>query len=514
MKSTTKQAKQSLLNRLSLLKAVSLLTVFALLICCFTGCNDTIVSTEANTYIDKNVQVQDSSVTLKLGYSANDSLNPFFMSADLNLDLISLIFEPLFYIDDTFSASNGLAVSSALEGSTLTVKLDTSAAFSDGVQFSSTDVVYSFNLAKSSSVYQNNLKYVDSATASGSDTVKFALSGYYKSAAEALTFPIVKNGTANNESGTPVGTGMYAISSNTEGVILVYNPYCRKPQPNISKIELQALDTESTLVHTLELGTIDAYFDDLSAGNYSQANAQTTKTNMTNLVFLGINSNSYGMSDSAVRKAVYYSINRQAITANSFKNYAVESFTPYHPDWYVYTSSDYNSADLTLNYSKAQTLLKSAGFNDTLNYTLIVYAGNNFKLAAAKEIQANLANIGINITISELTWENYKLALAEGMYDFYIGEIKLPDNMDMSSLFLNNKAVYGVSPSDTTKTAYSEFAAGNISINALTDAFMQNMPFVPLCFRMGVLIYSNEITPAADCDFGNVYKNVYEWNKQ
>ena len=514
MKLTTKQEKLFPYNKSSLLKIICILTLFSVLTGILSGCNDTIVATEAETYIDKGNMSQTATVTLNLGYSASDSLNPYFMSTDLNSDLTSLIFESLFFIDDTFNADKGLAVSHSLSGNSLTVKLDTSAAFSDGVQFSSTDVVYSFNIAKISSLYKNNLKYVESAKSAGNDTVIFTLSGYYNSAQNSLTFPIVKNGSADNSSSIPVGTGLYAISPNGEAVTLTYNPYCRKPQPNISKINLQVLDSESTLVHTLELGKIDAYFDDLSSGNYSQANAKTTKTNMTNLVFLGMNSNSYGLSNSNVRKAVYYSLNRQSIVSNAFKNFAVESYTPYHPDWYVFTSSDYDSSALALDYSKAQNLMKSAGFNDTLNYTLIVYAGNNFKIAAAKEIQKNLANIGINLTISELTWENYKLALAEGNYNFYIGEIKLPDNMDMSALFSNSKAVYGVSASDTTNTAFSEFAAGNISVNALTDSFLQNMPFAPVCFRSGVLIYSNDINSTADCNYGNIYKNIYEWNKQ
>lgn len=513
MKLTTKPEKLFPFNKLSLLKIICIFSALTVLICTFSGCDDTIIATEAETYHDENIQSQISTTVLNLGYSANDSLNPYFMTTDLNSDLISLVFEPLFYIDDTFDAKNGLAVSYTLSGNSLTVKLDTSAAFSDGVQFSSTDVIYSFNIAKNSSSYKNNLKYIESAKYAGNDTVIFILSGFYDSAQDSLTFPIVKNATADNSASKPIGTGLYAFSQNGENIVLNHNPYCRKPQPNISKIQLQVLDSESTLVHTLELGKIDAYFDDLSSGNYSQANAKTTKTNMTNLVFLGMNSSSYGLSNTNVRKAIYYSINRQAIVSSAFKNFAVESYTPYHPDWHIYTASNYDSSALALDYSKAQNLLKTAGFNDTLNYTLIVYAGNNFKVAAAKEIQKNLANIGINLTVSELTWENYKLALAEGNYNFYIGEIKLPDNMDMSALFLNNRSVYGVSAADTTNTAYSEFAANNISVNALTDSFLQNMPFAPICFRSGVLVYSNNITPAADCDYGNIYKNIFEWNK-
>ncbi len=513
MRSTIKPEKPFQLKGSALLKIISVILVFTSLICCFSACDDTVIATEANTSPDRVVQSADSSEVINIGYSKADSLNPYYVSTDLNSDLTSLVFEPLFYLDDTFCATNGLALSYSLEGLKLTVKIDTSAAFSDGVQLSSTDIIYSFNAAKKSSVYSNELQYITSVFASSADTVVFALSGNCRNAQDSLTFPIVKSGTADNSASVPIGTGLYAYSVSESNITLNYNPYCRKPQPNITKIEFQQLDSSSTLIHTLELGTIDAFFDDLSSGSYSQANASVSKTNLTNLVFLGMNSSSYGLSSSAVRQAVYYSVNRQSIVANSFKKYAVESYTPYHPEWHVFEESDYDASQLSLDYSKAQSLMKNAGFTERINLKLIVYSGNNFKVAAAKEIASNLANIGINITVSELSWDNYRLALANGNYDFYIGEIKLPGNMDMSSLFSPSKAVYGVSASDTTSAAYDEFVAGNISINALTSSFLQNMPFIPICFRMGALIYSQDITPAADCDMGNAYKNIYEWNK-
>lgn len=478
----------------------------------FSGCNDTVISTEADTSPDKTIQSNDTYQTLNVGYSKDDSLNPFFVSTDLNTDLTSLVFEPLFYIDDTFCAVNGLASSYEIKDNKLTVKINTASAFSDGVQISSTDAVYSFNMAKKSSVYKNELTYISSASAQSTDTIVFTLSGNYRNAQDSLIFPIVKSGTADNSSSIPIGTGLYAYSANKDTVALNYNPYCKKPHPNITKIKLIHLDSSSTLIHTLELGNIDAFFDDLSSGSYSQANASVSKTNLSNLVFLGMNSSSYGLSSSAVRQAVYYSINRQSIVTNSFKKYAIESYTPYHPQWHIFTDSEYDTSQLTLDYSKAQNLMKNAGFTETINLKLIVYSGNNFKLSAADEIKENLSHIGINITISELSWDNYKSALMNGDYDFYIGEIKLPTNMDMTSLFSSSKVICGVSASDTTGTAYSEYIAGNISLNALTSSFLQNMPFAPICYRMGALIYSQNITPAADCDMGNAYKNIYEWN--
>lgn len=472
------------------------------------------VATQGNTVPDRQQNsVPVTSEALNVGCSREDSLNPFYMTTDLNSALVSLVFEPLFYVDDSFCAVNGLALSYEHKDKTLTVKLDTSAAFSDGVQFSSTDVVYSFSEAKKSANYVNELANITSAAAQGTDTVVFTLDSPYRFAADSLSFPIVKASSADTEKSVPLGTGLYSYNTSGENIKLNYNPYCRKPEPNIKTVNLIDVPQSSTLIHTLELGSIDAYFDDLSSGSYSRANAASSKTNLTNLVFLGMNSNSYALNSSAVRRAVYYSVNRQSVVKNSYKNYAAESFTPYHPEWHALAESDYDLTRLALDYSKAQSLMKSEGFSGPINMTLIVYSGNGFKLAAAKEIQSSLKNIGINVTVSELTWDNYTLALGSGDYDLYIGEIKLPLDMNMSSLFGQNSAVYGIEASDTTSSAYSEYLNGNISLSAFTDSFIQNMPFAPICFRLGVLVYSNDITPAADCDISNIYKNIYEWNK-
>ena len=149
MKSTTKPVKQSA-RRLSLLfKVISLLLIAVIVTGIFSGCEDTVIATEAGTGVNKNNHSYTTTgASISIGYSDGDSLNPYFTETDLNSDLASLIFEPLFYIDDSFSARPSLASSYEIKESTLLVTLDTKAAFSDGVQFSSADVVYSFSLAK------------------------------------------------------------------------------------------------------------------------------------------------------------------------------------------------------------------------------------------------------------------------------------------------------------------------------------------------------------------------------
>ncbi len=514
MKSTIKQAKRSERKRSALNRIIASALSLVLFTLIFAGCENTSAEPEyPSGSLPVNRPVNTQGGNANIGYSADDSLNPYFTKTDLNSDLTGLVFEPLFYLDDTFCARPSLASSYTVQELTLTVKLTNTAAFSDGIQFSSSDVVYSFNLAKESDNYKNELTEIASATASGADTVIFTLTTANKYAVDSLTFPIVKTQTAGDKSALPVGTGLYKIVKSGEDIKLQHNPYSRLPYPNLTTVNLVRIPPSSTLIHTLELGTVDAYFDNMSSGSYSQANAQTAKTNLSNLVFLGINSSSFGLSTPAMRQAVYYSINRQSIAANAFKNYAVESAVPYHPEWHVINNEQFDTSSLVLDYSKAKDLMTKAGFKDNLNYRLIVYSGNNFKIAAAKEIKQSLENIGITITVTELTWDAYLSALYAGDYDFYIGEIKLPENMNLSAALASGGTIKGFPSTDTTAAAYTEFLSGKIDLEAFTSSFLQNIPFIPICFRMGALICSNSITPAPDCDSGNVYKNIYEWKK-
>ncbi len=498
-------------NRKLTYKIIALTLIFSVMTAIFSSCGGTVVVSEGDAEKEDHSVLRETSDALNLGYSSGDSLNPFFIGTDLNLSLISLIYEPLFHLDDSFKAEPCVAEKSSVKDSVLTVKLNGESCFSDGGKVTSADVLYSFNAAKKSENYKSELLNISSCKASGSDTVNFSVKGDAKRAADSLNFPIVKNSTASNKDSFPIGTGLYSVKNDETGFSLIYNSYRKESEPSIKTINLIDVPESSTLIHTYEMGSIDAYFDDFSSGSYSRASAGVSKANLTNLVFLGFNQNSFALGSENVRKAVYYSINRQSIAKNSFKNYAVPAATPYHPEWHVLSESGYDISGLTLDYDGAEKLMKSEGYKGSVSYNLAVYAGNGFKTAAAGEIKENLKNIGINVNILELPWDEYMSAVQGGGCDLYIGEIKLPLDMNMSSLFGSSGEVYGANPDDAVGKAYNEFVNGNISLGAFTDSFLENMPFAPIAFRSGALIYSNKITPAADCDINNIYKNIFEW---
>ncbi len=491
----------------------TLILIFALTACGLSACGEqTIIS--PGEPVSRPDETANISLTLNLGCSAEYSLpSPYDSDSDLDKALVSLMYEPLYRLDDEFRAFPVLAkeVYEAGDDGSMYVVVDTDRQFSDGTYITAVDVVYSFRQAKNSSEYSAELSAFRSAEAMSLDTVLFSLNSYRVGAADALNFPVVQNATAENEHSLPIGTGMYAKMTHGAS-ILSLNPYYPGDKPYIKAINLVPVSDEASLVRTLDAGLIDAYFDDLSAGAIIETAGRTVYTPMPNLVYLGLNSEYYGLSDPAVRQAIGYSVNRRAIALSAYEGTAKEAYTPFHPGWYRLKDSGFDTSALALDFSRASRLMQDADIDAAYSCRLLVYSGNGFKLRAADEIAEDLAHIGIRVIIDTREWADYTEALSSGDYELYIGEVVTPACMDISPLLRGSGSLYGISDSDTTDAAFGQFARGNIDMAAFMDSFTGNTPFVPLVYRDGALYCSRIIAPAADSDWHTPFKNIAEWH--
>ena len=106
MKSTTKQEKHCRLKLFLFHRGAALIALILACAIIFTGCDNNAVPVGTETTQPSNNHMPSVDKTLNVGYSEEDSLNPFFMTTDINSDIVSLVFEPLFYLDDTFMARN------------------------------------------------------------------------------------------------------------------------------------------------------------------------------------------------------------------------------------------------------------------------------------------------------------------------------------------------------------------------------------------------------------------------
>ncbi|MBQ6020640.1 MAG: hypothetical protein IJL26_10755, partial [Clostridia bacterium] len=166
-----------------------------------TGCNKR--NAPPADVTDAAVVRVEPTAVLKAPYSDQDSLNPFFCTSYMNASLAPLLYEGLFLSDVQGNITLCAASSYTETEDGVVVAIPTASRFSDGSAMTSADVVYSFDAAKNSALYRNGLAGIDSAVAVSPYEIKFTFSDRLPGRVGALTFPLVKTGTAEGAGDVP-----------------------------------------------------------------------------------------------------------------------------------------------------------------------------------------------------------------------------------------------------------------------------------------------------------------------
>ncbi len=457
--------------------------------------------------------------TIRLPYDSEDSLNPFTVKTLVNSTLIPVLYDGLFRLTPTYEAEAVIAASITESGKTYTVKLRNDITFSDGSKLSAKDVIASYESAKSSARYQAQLKNIQSITEKDGDIV-FELESPDPLFVNLLDVAIVKKGTANDP--FPIGCGRYVAKTTGTNTKLVYNQnHPNKAVPSQTEIPLLSMPDNEATLSGIKTGSLSAIYSDLSQRELSTAGALSAPADLSNLVYLGFHTQHDFVNDLAVRKAISSAIDRGTIFYNGFGGRGKQATLPIHP---AIGAKQALSQELLLLYDldAANKLLDDAGYKEknlsgyrlkekkeiTLN--LLVNADNNFKKVSATLIKEMLAAIGIRVTVTEKPFAAYQADVKDGKYDLYIGEIKLLNNMNLSPL-LSDPAMLGGAPSEPLINAYNAYLDKTGSYADFMTSFQKEMPFVPLLYRSGILIYNRNIKTDIQVSVTDVYYNLHEW---
>ncbi len=475
---------------------------------------------------------------LTLPIAHNDTLDPFKAQSAVNRSLVTLLYDSLVYIDADFQPQLLLAESYSLNGKTLSVTLK-DAYFSDMTKITAADVEYSFGKAKSSDYYAQRLSNISSADGSG-NTVVFTLKSADILALSCLDFPIVKDGTVQTkydstklyDIAAPTGSGRYVINGALPNATLVAAANnVRGTQPYITEIRLFEVTDSDGMAYGLQIGNYDCWYNDLSSGEYYRVNAGLSVVPTNNIVYLAFNSDKSILQEKPVRKAVSMLLDREEIVSMGFQGHAAAAVLPFNPAWSTMDTVASNGS------AKAQSeaalgLLEAAGYNSvngygyrcsrtkSLNCTLTVCSDNPFKLAAAKQIKEQLALVNFNVKIIELGYKDYIKAIADGNFEMYLGEIKLPANMDLSGFFNPSGTANAVIEAEVEEglweinpccDAYKSFTAGELSLTDFCRMFEEEMPFVPVCYRNAVQVYSRDFTTEITATCYDNFDGIDKW---
>lgn len=467
--------------------------------------------------------------TITLGYYSQYSLHPYDTTSKINKGLLTLVYDGLFKVDNTFSPVPAVAEEYALDGKKLTVKIKDDILFSNGDALTAADVVYSFNLAKKSELYSGRLAQIESAENSG-DRIIFILTEENIYAVSCLDFPIISR--EENSLGLPFGSGRYTLEKKDDTFCLRVNKrYSLEEKMENETIELLDLNKTLNVLNLLQIGQLSFFFDDMNdTQTQEKINANTIQVSLNSLCFLGINNSSEYMADKNIKNAVCLALNKHEIVGSVYEGLAKECEYPFNPDWIVaeplYKDISSKEKESEPDLVAAQQLLEKSGYvyayknnefrsknYEFLKLRLVVSNADERKKSIAEIIGKQLKSIGINAEINEVNADEFEKCLQNGNFDLYVGETKLPPSMDLSVFFSENgTANFSIDAKSTTADAYHDFIKGKIDIVTFAKVFDEYKPFVPLCFRYGIAYFSNELKFEGSISESDIYANIYSFS--
>ena len=486
------------------------------------GCSTELPQQSVSSAASVSSGTSDTEVTehmLRLPYDSKDSLNPYKAQTVMNTNLMPVIYDSLVRLNEKYEAEPVIAAQINNAGTVCTVALRSNIRFTNGSMLTADDVVYSYEKARSSARYRAQLENVASVS-SAEGSVVFQLKTADPLFPNLLTFSVVKKDTADDA--LPIGSGRYIAQVEGSSAKLVYHTrHFRGVKPQQTEIPLVSMPDHEAMLSGIKSGTLSATFSDLSKGELSGAGALSVPVDLSNMVYIGFHTGHDIVSMPEVRQAVSYAINRGTMFYNGFGGRGKQTSLPIHP--FIGAGQEV-SQEYSLQYDadKANQLLEQAGLTKKspagfrlkeekeISLNILINADNSFKSLAGTLLKDMLASVGLQAAVTAKPFAEYQADVKAGKYDLYIGEMKLLNNMSLSPL-LNNTAVLAGPHSEELSAAYRAYLNGTGTYNAFMEKFSVELPFIPLIFRSGVLVYNRNIKADVIASVSDVYYNLENW---
>ena len=462
-----------------------------------------------------------------LAYAGADSLHPLEATDRSNLDVAALVYEGLYELDASFEPQPLLAEGAEVsaDGLVWTVTLRGAAAFSDGTPLGAEHVVSSLKAAMKSTVYSVRLSGIASVK-ERDGAVVITLSAPNGALPALLDVPIV----LEREEGLPLGTGPYVFDSDGGSLWLAANPnWWQGQRPPYDRIPLRATGQLDERVSAFDSGLVTAVTTDVNAADalgYSSI-YETYDFATTDLLFVGFNLTGGACSSPEVRAALSRAFDRNSVVTSLLGGHAVASALPVSPHSGGYQAE--TAAALDYDLEAAEALLAEAGYSrgesgllvrgrKTLSLRLIVNQDSLAKKEIAAFLAEDLRQLGIEVTVDELGWDDYMAALSSGAFDLYLGEVVLTGDFDITALTFGalnygsywNESVYALL--GDWKAASGESRAE--AARALYAALAEDLPFAALCFKNHSLLIRWGMVKNLAPVRGNPFAGVETWKTE
>jgi peptide/nickel transport system substrate-binding protein len=257
----------------------------------------------------------------------------------------------------------------------------------------------------------------------------------------------------------PIGTGPFMWGSWQKGssLKLIKNPhYWEKGKPYLDSVTWNYVGNTNTRQLQLQGGQaqIDE-FPPFSTVAALKANPSVTMHlfNSTRTDYLMMNERIPQLADVHVRRAISYAIDRKALVAAVLFGHGspANSFMPPQVPYY-----DKNSPGLQFNLAAAKAEMAKSKYPHGFSIQLLTAGGNDYEKTMGQLIQAELKQIGINVSFNQVDSnveftdeQNFKYQLG---FSYWTMDIADPDEL----------VSFAVDPSQGAKSFYTDYNNANV----------------------------------------------------
>ncbi|MBE7027559.1 MAG: ABC transporter substrate-binding protein [Ruminococcaceae bacterium] len=472
-----------------------------------------------------------------------DSLNPLSTKNESNLDVLRLMFDGLFTVNQDYSVENNLCESYTVseDGLSYSFKIRDGVVFHDGTELSADDVEASFKLIeKAQSPYLARFDNVDSSHASAR-TWYVTLKTPQINFPALLDFPILPSRDAHTDnditdiSYIPNGTGIYKATQYRETKELILkatdNHFSGK-YPHIPEIKITFAGDRDAAISMFENLHTDVILESVA-----NPDEYTPKRNFiksitypkNKLTFLGINNQKPILISPLVRQAISMCIDRNAIVNNTKTRIATPSDIPLNPRFCYYNK---DILSIPFDTLRANTLLAQDGFTDIdsdgsmekyiygethrLKVDILVNSENNQRIKIAETIKSSLEKAGFIVTITIVDFSTYISRISSKNYDLFIGSMNISQNNDLSFLLQTDVNMFGISNEGIDLKLNQLKVISNPSV--ISDSYRdlcvllsENVPLAGIYYDNGILLCDKKIKGNINPSESNVFLNICEW---
>ncbi len=535
-------------------KRIRLILLALALLLSLTGCGG---STAQNTNeIPESTGGKDigRAVGLDSVFSLNSnpkySFNPMIATNRANQLICDLVYENMVEVNGSFEVIPNVILDWKCndDGTLWTFTIDTERQFSTGDPVTPSDLCYSLGMCISADRYRGRFSSYQGASPNGADQFQVALGIGDTQFVKLLNVPIIKRGTYDTKDGVrPIGSGPYCYNEdNTELRRNEYYP--GYPDQPVDVIYIKEYTDAASTIAAYEDSYIDVVVNDPSSySSLGYASTNEIHTYLTtNMHYVAFNEESMLGKYSYFRVAMQYAFDRACLVELLDGN-AVATPIPMAPSCKEYPNQ--LAQVLEFNLATCKRVLEGAGVMDydddgmlefmsgspqEINLNFVICADSAAKSGVANKFKEDMASIGLQVTVHELTWENYKNALKNGeiqvgnqtvQMDMYYGEVQLRANFDLTELLQTRdeekNGVTNINYSRSNDASVLGWIENYLQANdaSRTSAYYQLAEYitrnvgslVTIGFERQQIITHRGVCKGIDANVGNPLYNFANW---